>query len=276
MRGVNRDLIALRPLLTLQRGVFSREQAQAVGLSPKAIEANLAARRWQRLFDGVYAAYTGQLTPQARVWGALLWAGPGAAISDITALRWHGFTGGDDAIVHVSVDHGRRVIEPPSIALTRRRRLDRFVRANRVPATLGVDDAAVHTASRLGASAGGLGLLADVCRHGFTTPRRLRNALAVLPELKDRKVLWAVLDDVASGAHSFLEPSWLRRVEKPHGLPAPRRQVLGSTLRGKSGGTVSTTSSESCSSLTGGLATTQQPIGCPTASGTLWPQATAC
>ncbi len=222
------------PLTTLaegQAGVLSRSQLAAHGTTDASILANLKARRWQRVYRGVFATFTGPLPERSRLWAALLWAGEGAALGDVTALREYGFvTTESDPLIQVRVDHDRRVIVPPGIELKRRRRLDEFVHPVRVPRVLRVDDAALHAASSRPRLVDGFGLLADVCAQRLTTPRRLRDALVGLPKLRSRKALWSVLDDIASGAHSFLELSYLERVERAHRLPTPRRQAADSVV----------------------------------------------
>lgn len=206
---------------------MSRGQLARHGVTDASILANLRAQRWQRVYRGVFALFTGSLSEDSRVWAALLWAGEGAALGDFTALRVYGFVLAEpDPIVQVRVDHERRVTVPPGVELKRRRRLDEFVHPARVPRVLRLEDAALHAASgrRL---VDGFGLLADVCAQRLTTPDRLRDALVDLPKLASRKALWSVLDDIASGAHSFLELSYLDRVERAHRLPAPRRQAAG-------------------------------------------------
>jgi hypothetical protein len=222
---------ALAPTAALQQGAFSRLQAQRAGISDDVIAANLAANRWQRLHPGVFLVFTGPVPYSTRLWAGLLWAGEGAALCDATALGEHGLTGHEDAdLVHVTVDHERKVVDPPGLKVYRRRRLEAFVHPVRVPRLVRLEDAALHRASRLDSLSAGLGLLADVCQQRLTTPNRLRDALAELPKLKSRKALWAVLDDIAVGAQSFLEITYLRRVERRHGLPAPCRQARSSTL----------------------------------------------
>jgi len=141
-------------------------------------------------------------------------------------LREFGLTGLEEQDgVHVAVDHQRKVVPPAGLVIHRRRRLERFVHPARVPCLVRVEDAALHRASRLQRTSLGLGLLADVCQQRLTTPHRLREALVDLPKLKSRKAVWAILDDIAVGAHAFVEISYLRLVERPHGLlPAPGRQ----------------------------------------------------
>jgi hypothetical protein len=223
-----------------QAGVIARRQALEAGMSDAAIEANLAARRWQRMHPGVYATFTGRPAERTRIWAALLWAGEGAALADLTALREYGFTtpagptgsrGGSWLAVpiHIRVDHGRRVTVPDGICLRRRRRLDDFVHPARTPRVLRLEDAALHAAVDLPSLAAGLGLLADVCAQRLTTPSRLQEALRLLPRLRARRAVSSTIDDIATGVHSFLELAYLDRVERRHGLPTPRRQVAGAS-----------------------------------------------
>lgn len=218
----------LRPYAQHQAGVVSRGQILNSGITDDAISAQLDARRWQRVHPGVYALFTGPLPERARISAALLWAGEGAALADVTALKEYGFTTTErSAQIHVRVDHDRRVLSPADIVLRRRRRLDQYVHPARHPRVLRLEDAALHAASDRERIHSGLGLLADLCAQRLTTPDRLRATLADLPKLPSRRVFWAALDDIANGAHSFLELSYLRQVEQAHNLPTPRRQAAG-------------------------------------------------
>jgi hypothetical protein len=230
----NATIDAVLAMARHQAGAFSRIQALSAGCTLATLRAQVDARRWQRAYPGVLVSFTGPLPDETRLWAALLWAGDGAALSGQTALAQYGFvTASDDSRVHVSVDHARRVVAPPGIVLTRRRRLDEFVHPVRSPRTLRVDDAALHVASEALQLTQGFAVLADVCQQGLTTPHRLRAALVDLPKLTSRKALWSVLDDIASGTHSFLEMSYQRDVEHAHRLPVPHRQCAGLSLGGR-------------------------------------------
>ncbi|MBO0868615.1 MAG: type IV toxin-antitoxin system AbiEi family antitoxin domain-containing protein [Micromonosporaceae bacterium] len=61
-----------------QHGILTRRQALACGLSPGEVRARLSSGRWQRVYQGVYANFTGELPRPAQLWAALLSAGPGA------------------------------------------------------------------------------------------------------------------------------------------------------------------------------------------------------
>lgn len=212
----------LRDLARAQAGVVSRDQAMRLGLTPDVVRAAVKARRWQRIHRGVYALFTSPLPEPSRVWAGLLWAGNGAALAGPTAIRQYGVNLADpDGRIHLLVDHERRIGSTDSVRVTRRRDLQRFVHPVRQPPTLRLEDAVLHHAANGPEVAAGLGLLADACQSRRTTPDRLHAALLDLPALRNRQIWAAVLDDVATGAHSFLEISYLRRVERAHGLPTP-------------------------------------------------------
>lgn len=68
-------------LLSTQCGVADRQQALGVGFSERQLERRVKAGKWQRIYPGVYATFTGPLPREARLWAALRWAGEGALLS---------------------------------------------------------------------------------------------------------------------------------------------------------------------------------------------------
>ncbi|HTW00601.1 MAG TPA: hypothetical protein VMF87_09910, partial [Streptosporangiaceae bacterium] len=79
-------------LLKRQRGVIARWQAPAVGLGAGFIDGQLRWGRWQPLYFGVYAAFTGVPSRESLLWAGLLRAGPGAVLSHHTAAELDGLT----------------------------------------------------------------------------------------------------------------------------------------------------------------------------------------
>ncbi len=79
------DPAAWRALLRRQAGAVSRAQALARGITDDGIAANLGALRWQRVLPGVYLTSTGPPSVDARRWAAVLYGGPGVALSHETA-----------------------------------------------------------------------------------------------------------------------------------------------------------------------------------------------
>ncbi|MDP9445336.1 MAG: hypothetical protein M3P83_13650 [Actinomycetota bacterium] len=180
---------------------------------------------------GVYAVFTGPLPWPTRCWAALLYCGDGAALAGETALAWWqprptgSWPQVTDGPVVVAIDQRRRVEEPDGIRVWRLTALDDQVHPLRVPRRLRVETAALLSASRVRQPHDAIGVIADVCQQGLTTPHRLLLTLRALPDnTRLRAELREVLGDVAAGAYSYLEVQYLRRVERPHGLPTGVRQ----------------------------------------------------
>lgn len=103
------DSEALTRLLEYQHGVITRTQALASGLSHDLIHRRARpGGRWQRLLPGVYLTVTGSPTTDQRDTAALLYAGPGGALTGISALRRHGLRGMMSQAVDVLVPGSRR------------------------------------------------------------------------------------------------------------------------------------------------------------------------
>jgi hypothetical protein len=77
----------IRLLIAAQSGAIARWQAPSVGLDATVIDAQLRQGRWQPLYRGVYAAFTGPPPRLCFLWGAVLRAGPGAALSYYSAAE---------------------------------------------------------------------------------------------------------------------------------------------------------------------------------------------
>ncbi len=112
----------------------------------------------------------------------------------------------------------------PGVRLRRRRDLEPLQEAvgspprTRVEATV-IDLAATSTTAREI-----VGVVTTACQLRRTTPARLNRELARRAQHPRRKLLLALLTDVADGAESPLELGFLRRVERAHGLPRGVRQ----------------------------------------------------
>ena len=74
-------------LVASQDAVVTRAQAVASGWTDGQVTRHLASGRWRRLHHGVFVTHTGPLVWSARLWAALLHAGPDAVASHHTAAR---------------------------------------------------------------------------------------------------------------------------------------------------------------------------------------------
>ena len=209
-----------------QKGAFSRAQALEHGISDKILQRRYRARQVQRVHHGVYVDFTGPLPWETRVWAAWLAYGPDAALTGATALRRFGLEGDwDDGAIHLAVPHIRRVNRRTGVAVRRVRGLASQLHPTRRPPTLRLEVALLTTASQEPATARKAAILLDACRQRRTTPQRLLTELEALSRLPGRGLLQQILLDAAEGVQSFLEQSYLRRVERAHRLPIAERQV---------------------------------------------------
>lgn len=211
-------------LLEEQYGVVSRPQALAHGMTDEAIKSRIRGNRWQRLYSGVYATFSGDPLRQARLWAALLKAGAGATLSHETAAELEGLQDRPGDMIHVTVPHRRRVGPIDGVRLHRSGRVTRARHPARLPPRTRVEETVLDLVTTSRGLDQALSWVAVACQRRLTTTRRLANALSLRPVMRWRAELRSTLGDVAAGAHSLLELRYVRNVERPHGLPAGARQ----------------------------------------------------
>ncbi len=81
---------SLRQVIAEQAGVVSRQQVLRAGVSRSTIVSKVKHGLWQQLHPGVYGVFTGAVSREARLWAAVLYAGPGALLSHETAAEVSG------------------------------------------------------------------------------------------------------------------------------------------------------------------------------------------
>jgi very-short-patch-repair endonuclease len=185
------------------------------------IRTRLRSGRWQRLYAGVYATFTGAAPREAQLWAAVLAAGPGAVLSHQTAAELVGL--GGDGRVHLTVPGNRRV-RPPGVTVHISSRVQAARHPARWPPQTRVEETVLDLAETARNLDTALGWIAKACASRLTTTDRLRKALAQRKKARWRAELCAALDDVGRGSHSLLELRYLRDVERRHGLPEGVRQ----------------------------------------------------
>ena len=203
-------------------------QADRLGLTAESVKARLRYGDWQRLHHGVYATFTGRPDRDAQLWGALLRAGPVAALSHHTAAERHGLLPRPSAAIHVTVSHRHNP--------ARRRKIPGVV-IHRSDVILGrCHPAMTPPCTRIEETVLDLITIARtpdeaydwICRavgQRRTTAERIRAALEVRERFPMRAEVETALDDAGEGMLSWLERRYVRGVERPHGLPAGRRQA---------------------------------------------------
>lgn len=108
---------SLREIAHIQGGIVTRKQAIRAGLSSGVIISKLKYGRWQQVYRGVYATFSGPLSRTARLWAAVLYAGNGAELSYETAAELHGLVRRPCPLIHVSIPASRRVHGAPGVVI---------------------------------------------------------------------------------------------------------------------------------------------------------------
>src|SRR5215468_10661007 len=90
-------------LIDYQRGVLARWQLAGRASDLAAVDVFLRSGRWQTLYRGVYAAYTGPPSRESALWAAVLRCGSQAALSHFTAAELDGLADDQREQVHVTV-----------------------------------------------------------------------------------------------------------------------------------------------------------------------------
>jgi very-short-patch-repair endonuclease len=165
------------------------------------------------------------------MWAAVLFAGPGAALSHQTAAELFGLDVQATERIHITVPAARKPVVRPGIVVHR----SRNVAATRYPALdpprTRVEETVLDLARTSRDLDEAMGWLMRGVSSRRTTPERLLAALAARHRVRWRRELIDALTDVADGCHSLLELRYARQVERAHGLPRGKRQHrFGATL----------------------------------------------
>ena len=124
--------VRVAELAQRQWGVVARFQLEESGLEAAGISRWINERRLHRIHPAVYAVGHPALGLEGRLAAALFYAGPGAALSGVTAGYWWGMLGGEPKLIHVATP--RRRASLPQVRVHRERTFER-VWHRRLPVT---------------------------------------------------------------------------------------------------------------------------------------------
>jgi Transcriptional regulator, AbiEi antitoxin len=207
-----------------QDGAISRQQLLAAGLTPQMITTRLERGRWQQLHWGVYAVFTGPVPRETTLWAVLLRAGPGAALSHLTAAELHGLIDYPGESIYVTVPSTRR-ITMHGVVVRISGRLTEATHPGREPPRTSVEETVFDLIELAGNSDDACGWITRAVGRRLTTAERLIETLKLRKKMRWRTTLEDMLAAAGDGIHSVLEYRYLRDVERAHGLPRSRHQV---------------------------------------------------
>jgi very-short-patch-repair endonuclease len=219
----------LAALAEQQHNIVSRAQLRRLGAEFQRhyVRAQVEAERWTLPAPNVVALQNTPLEPQ-QLWQLALSAHGDqlVALAGATAAQAHGLTGFESELVHILVPHGARIHEIDGVKVHESRRFTaEDLHPARRPPMVRVARALIDTAAWSKHPRRAATLLAAGVQQRLTTADRLLEELGRAGRIRHRRLMAAVLHDVAGGAQALSELDLLRLCRK-HDLPEPRRQVV--------------------------------------------------
>jgi hypothetical protein len=214
--------------LHFQSRVTTRRQALDHGVPEGIIDRRLASGAWLRLYRGAYATFSGEPPREARLWAALLRAGPGAVLSHETAAEIQELADRPSSRIHITVPIERnpaRAGEIPGVIIHRSRRVVPDPQPDwQLPRTQ-IEDTVLDLAATAKNFDDAYSWISRATGRRLTTAGSLREALGCRKKIRWRAWLADALADAAEGINSALERRYVNGVERAHGLPSARRQA---------------------------------------------------
>lgn len=194
-----------RAVAARQKGFLTRQQCLEAGLDDQRLHRAIRADGpWQRVLPGLYATFTGPLTSMHLAIAALLYSGPLAQLTGVTALALYGCT-------YLPNDPRVHLLLPAKVQRRGDARL-RIHRTHRLPPPWHRDDlpltppdrAAVLAVAHLQNLREVRAVLSEVVQRRLTTVEHLDACLEAGPR-HGRRLARSALDDLAAGCRSAPE-----------------------------------------------------------------------
>jgi hypothetical protein len=215
----------LQDLVLRQSGVLAARQLTPAGFTKNAINSKVRIGRWQRMYRGVYATFSGEPARLAQLWAAVLCAGPGATLSYQTAAELARLVDRPGELIHVTVPGTRRVAKAPGIVIHYSSRAREALHPAKLPPQTRIEETVLDLANAARTLDEACGWVIRSLQRGLTTQVGLAYYLELRPKIRWRPELAELLTLDAAGLHSVLELRYHRNVERPHGLPSGTRQA---------------------------------------------------
>ena len=198
-------------------------------------------------------AFSGEPARETALWAALLRAGPGAVLSHQTAAERHGLTDEPSSLIIITVPLSRTPTRAkiPGVVIHRSDAILRTRHPAMLPPCTRVEDTVLDLIQVAPTFDDAYAWICRAIGRRRTTAERIRQAMDARKKMRWRRELTLALGDAGDGVLSVLEYRYVHRVERPHGLPAARRQVRIRQRTGTSTWTTSTRNTECARNSTG-------------------------
>jgi hypothetical protein len=215
------------PHLAAQADAIARRQGVNAGVAPHIMRNRARSGRWQRLQRGVYATFSGEPPRETVLWAALLRAGADAVLSHQTAAERHGLIDEPSPVIVITVPLSRSPARTPipGVVIHRSDAILRTRHPAMLPPCTRVEDTVLDLIQSARTFDDAYGWICRAIGRQRTTADRIRLAMDGRKKMRWRREIAVALGDADKGALSVLEYRYIHRVERPHGLPAARRQA---------------------------------------------------
>jgi len=216
----------LRGTIAEQAGMVSRRQVLGAGLARSTIVSKIRHGVGQQVHLGVYATFTGDIAWNARLWAAVLYAGPGTLLSHETAAEILLLTDHRCPVIHVAIPGNRRV-RPPQGVRIHISSVDypRWRPMRGIPPHTFYADTIIDLVAAADSRDDVVAWISRGIARNLVTKAELESAMAARGRLRWRDQLDEIIGTVAGGSHFPLEYRYDHDVERAHGLPAAARQA---------------------------------------------------
>ncbi|MCL2541819.1 MAG: endonuclease domain-containing protein [Nocardioidaceae bacterium] len=217
-----------------QAGLLTRAQLGTFGVRRWAIAHRVTRGEWLQLTPTVVSTTSGEPSRLQLLWLAVLAAGEGAAIGELTAAQEWGLRRWERPEVVVVISHDRQPPAPvPGVTVRRSRRdLRSQTRRRRGLPLIRIEPAVLTWAARQRSSRTAEGVLAATVQQGLASPEGLTEWVDRLDRLRGAPRFRRVLEEISGGAQSVGELD-VRRLCRRFGLALPARQVRRRDAHGR-------------------------------------------
>ncbi|HEX3004990.1 MAG TPA: hypothetical protein VHO27_12325 [Angustibacter sp.] len=215
------DRAALDDLIRQRERVVTHAELVAMGMTLSTVCYRIRRQGpWQRVHPGVVLTHSGTATDRELHLAALAYAGDGAVLTGLSALRLLGVrAAGSSRDRHVLVPHQRRKQSRPGVVVERTRNLPAPVAHRGLPVAP-VARCTIDAARQLADRSAVRELVAEVVQRRLCTVKELTDALAAAANQRSA-LPREVLGEVEAGVRSVAE-AHTREVFARHGIPQPR------------------------------------------------------
>ena len=215
-----------------QHDVISRRQAYAAGLTRWQVQAQLKARRWQRLGGQALCLHNGPVTDAQHEWAAVFQGGPRAKLDGASALIAGGLERYTVDRIRVSVPRGAKARRTAKYDVRQTRRWDSKDRAPTGVPRARASGAAVRGALWAASDRQATYLLTVAVQQGVAKAEDIGAEALKVKRHTRRALIHEVVSELLGGARSLGELDVARELRR-RGLPAPTQQAVRKDTRGR-------------------------------------------